>query len=142
MDVNDLLEKKKSDKVFVVHSSDTIPQAASALIVSHIGALVVLDDNDEAVGMISERDISRAVSSDLDKLCDMRVADLMTRKLITCAPDDDIPKVMILMEANYLRHLPVVEDGALIGMVSMRDIVGLQLFSHQQKLHEEEFDWL
>ena len=142
MDVNDLLKMKKSDKVFVIHSSDTIPQAAGALIASHIGALVVLDDNDEAVGMISERDISRAVSSDLDKLCDMRVADLMTRKIITCAPDDDIPKVMILMEANYLRHLPVVEDGALIGMVSMRDIVGLQLFSHQQKLHEEEFDWL
>ena len=135
MDVKDLLARK-SDKVFVIHSSDTIPEAAGALIVSHIGALVVLDDDDEIVGIISERDISRAVSSDADNLRNMCVADLMSRKVITCACDDTISEVWTVMEANRLRHLPVVEDGVLIGMVSMRDIAGFQRVEH-----EDYFPW-
>ncbi len=91
--------------------------------VKRIGALVVRDDRGEVVGMISERDIIRGFAVQGKRCLDMHVRDLMTAEVITCKPTDAISETMKVMTLRRVRHLPVVEDGELKGMVSIGDVV-------------------
>jgi CBS domain-containing protein len=120
MNVRDLLERKAAG-IVGVSANMPIPEAAGVLTSKGIGAAVVTDQPGRMVGILSERDISRGVSNNAASIVSMKVGDVMTRKVMTCSPDDSVTNVMAIMTANGIRHLPVLEDGVLLGMISMRD---------------------
>ena len=92
-----------------------------------VGALVVSSDGCTVEGIISERDIVRGFRTMGADLLGKRARDLMTVKVITCALDDRAAGIMALMVSRHVRHLPVVTDGKLVGMVSIHDLLKLRL---------------
>lgn len=91
------------------------------------GALVVSSDGRMVEGIISERDIVRGLGRIGPDLLSKPVRDLMTAKVLTCGPDDRAAGIMALMVSMHVRHLPVVTDGKLVGMVSIHDLLHLRL---------------
>ena len=89
-----------------------------------VSAAIVAGPDDKILGILSERDITRAVAKHGSKIAEMLVEDLMVEDVITCTATYDIMEAMQVMQANHIRHLPVVEDGdRAIGIVSMRDMM-------------------
>lgn len=100
---------------------DTVQTAAVILHTKYIGAMPVMDEQNRLVGMFGERDIVRAFANRLPKLESMRVSELMATNVITCKPDSTVLEAMALMKRHKIRHLPVVEGGKVLGIVSIRD---------------------
>ena len=99
-----------------------------ALLVEHgIGALLVRDVDDAVAGIISERDVLRVCRDRSGALGAIRVADVMTRDLIVCVPDDDVDYAMGIVTKNRVRHLPVMDGGRVAGMISIGDLVKARL---------------
>ena len=114
------LIKKQKDRLLSCRPDDSIKVAAVMLRSNHIGALPVCDDDRHLQGVISERDIVRGVADSDDQALDMKVGDLMTVEVITCASEDDIRDALRLMFKHKIRHLPVVDEGQVCGMISLR----------------------
>ena len=114
---------RKGDDVATVSRSATIAEALSQLAFRGVGALVVSEDGVRADGIISERDIVRALHLTGPGIIDEPVSSAMTELIRTCTPDDHIEELMALMTELRVRHLPVVVDGELAGIVSIGDVV-------------------
>ena len=121
MKVDAILGTKGRD-VKTVSPSATLGTVAQRLRLERIGALVVLDDS-RLVGMVSERDIVYAFAAQRDGAVDVKVADVMSRNVITCDPDDSLTRVLGLMTRHRVRHIPVVRAGQLSGLISIGDVV-------------------
>lgn len=128
MRVSDILARKGAG-VVTVRSDVSVATALHKLVLERIGALVVSDDGERVDGIVSERDIVRALATDGAELLrpDRRVADIMTHTVRVCAPGDSIKHVMDLMTTHRVRHLPVVDGGRLVGIVSIGDVVKSRL---------------
>lgn len=113
----------KGDDVVKITSGDTIQTTLQRLKNHNFGALVVSDDGVTVSGIISERDLVRAMVDHGAGLLDMTVGELMTKQVRTCSPEDDIEDVMDTMTHGRFRHVPVVEGGKLVGVVSIGDLV-------------------
>ena len=122
MNVATILKTKGAD-VATVSSDAKISAVAHTMKDRVIGALVVTGDEAQLLGIISERDIVQGLVERGRDLLDARVGDLMTVDVLTCAPEDRITKLMARMTERRIRHLPVVDDGALCGIVSIGDVV-------------------
>jgi CBS domain-containing protein len=123
MHVADIL-KTKGTKVVTVRPDLSIEHLAQRLRMEGIGAAVVSQDGASVDGIISERDIVRALAEHgAGGLTAKTVADLMTRAVVTCSPDDTISHVSNVMTRQRIRHLPVTEGSRLAGMVSIGDVV-------------------
>jgi diguanylate cyclase (GGDEF)-like protein len=122
MIIRDLLGEKNSSDVKVIRPNSTLRETARKMISHHIGALIVTDQCGKLVGIISERDLIRAITDFDGGVVDRTVNDVMARSVITCAPDDSIVEVLFLMNSNEIRHIPVLEDEELRGIVSIRDL--------------------
>lgn len=122
MRVKNILSSK-GDRVVKVMSTDTVRTTLLRLKTHNFGALVVSDDGETVNGIISERDLVRAMVDQGLGLLEMEVGDLMTRDVRTCGPEDDIEDVMDTMTNGRFRHMPVVVDGRLVGVVSIGDLV-------------------
>jgi CBS domain-containing protein len=116
---------RKSPRVVTIRAEASISQALGLLAEYNIGALVVVDEPDRPVGILSERDIVRAAARD-EQVFARLVQDLMTRDVIMGVPDDDLKAVGHTMTERRIRHLPVVEQGKLVGIVSIGDVVKAQ----------------
>lgn len=119
--IKDLL-KQRGNHVYTIPSTATVFEALGELADKDIGALVVVDDG-QLVGMFSERDYARKIvlkglSSKISK-----VGELMTTKVFTISPEKSIEECMKLMSSKKIRHVPVVERGKLVGLVSIGDVV-------------------
>lgn len=114
--------KEKGHDVASVPAHATLKQAADFLGEKRIGALVVEDDTGIA-GILSERDIVRAVAKFGKAALDKPVSETMTRNVITCAPSDTVDHLMGIMTGGRFRHVPVVENGRMTGLVSIGDVV-------------------
>jgi CBS domain-containing protein len=88
-----------------------------------VGALLVLDDHDKIAGIVSERDIVRALSRRGPSMLGLPVSDVMTRQVRSCSPDETVAHAMASMTAGRHRHLPVLVDGKVVGLVSIGDLV-------------------
>ena len=111
-------------RVETISSSATLHDLVNALNVHHVGALVVSPDGKKIEGIVSERDVVRAMPGKLDEIADMRVRDLMTSDVITCTPASTVAELMTVMTERRIRHIPVVdESGNLISIVSIGDVV-------------------
>ena len=111
----------KGIECFSIMSDQMVQDAAKQMAECKIGALLVMEKGHLA-GIITERDVVKTLANDKD--CKgVRIADIMTRNLLVSKPGDDLDYVMAVMIQNNIRHLPVVEEGGLVGMISMRDVV-------------------
>ncbi len=109
-------------------------EALHTLVAHDIGGLVVLDETGAPVGVISERDIMRAAAR-ADDFLEQRVADVMTRDPVTGSPDDELKAVLETMTVGRFRHLPVMDGDALIGLVSMGDVIKCLLHCYEGEIH-------
>jgi CBS domain-containing protein len=117
------LLKVKGDAVFTVLPSATVAEVVMLLVRYGIGALVVSNDGVHIAGIVSERDVVRRLDVSKGAALDDRVSAVMSTEVRTCSPDDDIESLMETMTEHRVRHVPVVVDGALAGLVSMGDVV-------------------
>ncbi len=122
MDVASILRIKGSS-VATEPPEATIADIAARLKQEMIGALIVSDDGAKVLGIISERDIVRGLADHGLDLLEKRADDLMTVEVLTCTPNDTTGDLMAVMTEQRIRHIPVTEDGALCGIVSIGDVV-------------------
>ena len=120
----------KGDKVVTILAEQTIREALGVLAQHNIGALVVVDDARRPIGMLSERDIVRTAARN-EAVFSLPVSQLMTRDLILGAPGDDLGSVGSTMVTRRIRHLPVMDGGKLVGMVSIGDVMKAQRDHYQ-----------
>ena len=132
MDVETIL-RGKGRTVATIRPDDTIGAAVEALVSGNIGALVASEDGETVDGIISERDIVHALARHGDALLTLSVAEVMTRSVVTCDPTESVGELMAEMTNRRIRHLPVVRDGRLCGIVSIGDVV-------KNRLDEIEFE--
>ena len=126
MQVGDILRKKTS-RVVTVRMNETVAIAAQLMRANNISALVVKDvvrsEGNTAVGMFTERDVVRAIAEHGAAGVNLKVSQLISvQKLVACASSDTLEHVRHLMNVNHIRHLPVIDNFALAGVVSMRDV--------------------
>ncbi len=126
MHISDILNTKGSE-VISTGPAETVAATARLLNYQRIGAVLVRDAKDNVIGVVSERDIIRGIAVNGARALDMEVRELMTREVISCKPTDTISEVMRVMTTRRFRHLPVMEDGALKGMISIGDVVKYRL---------------
>jgi CBS domain-containing protein len=128
MKVREILEAK-GRRVVTIRPDATIATAVHRLALERIGALVVSEDGRSVAGILSERDIVRALAQEGGEIMgtSQRVADVMTTGVATCSMEDNIKAVMAEMTRRRFRHLPVIEDGRLAGIVSIGDVVKSRL---------------
>jgi len=125
--------KAKGRQVVTIAPDAAVSDAVQLLRRMGIGALVVSTDAKRPDGILSERDIVHALADRGTEALELRVSDLMTRRVVTCAPGDTIAELMAEMTRSRIRHLPVVEHGRLVGLVSIGDVV-------KNRLEEMEFE--
>ena len=121
--------------IITCRPEDTIETAATLLATNRIGAMPVRDAGGRIVGMFSERDIIRAFSQSGADVALLLVGDLMAKRLIACAPDDLMVTARKLMKVNQIRHLPVMEDGHLVGLLSISDALEAILQETDMEVH-------
>ena len=132
MSIQDILQHK-SAHVVTVAPETLVSTATLRLRVERIGALVISRDGRRIEGILSERDIVSGLSEHGANVLEMPVSDLMSHNVITCRPDASISDVMRLMTMHRIRHMPVVENDRLAGIVSIGDVV-------KSRLHDMELE--
>ncbi len=115
--------KEKGGEVMTVRPTEKVETLAHRLRMAGIGALVVTGDKGEVIAIVSERDIVHAIAEHGGAALEMTVADIMTRRPVTCSPEDSVSRIARVMTERRVRHLPVVEGGRLTGVVSIGDVV-------------------
>ena len=134
MFVSDILAEK-GGLVYTVTPGTTVGDIARQLSTRRIGSVLVVDRLDQVAGIVSERDLVHAIATHGTPALELEAAHIMTRNVVTCDPDDSIDQVMQVMTAGRFRHLPVVQRGELIGLISIGDVVKARLAETE---HEKE----
>ncbi|KAA0235328.1 MAG: Inosine-5'-monophosphate dehydrogenase [Acidimicrobiales bacterium] len=137
MQVRNILSRKGSS-VATIGRHDTVKDVIDSLEAHGIGALVVIEA-DQIIGIISERDVVRGLTAHGPGLLGHPVAEVMTREVMTCTPRDSIDHLMATMTERRIRHLPVLSEGRLAGIVSIGDIVKYrvdELELENNRMHE------
>jgi len=126
MKVSDLLSSK-SQTIITITPDQSVFEAMQTLMDHQISSLIVLDTNSKIAGIITERDIIRAMHQDYEALKSQQVADLMSTNPIVVSPQDEIESAMEIMTQNRIRHLPIITERGLVGIISIGDIVKFEL---------------
>jgi CBS domain-containing protein len=121
--VQQILTSKPTGGVVTVHPSATLAQAVAVLAEHRIGAVVVSGDGIEVAGILSERDVVRELGHHGPSCMAFSVERVMTSKIVTCAASDAVTDVMQKMTDGRFRHLPVMDGGRVVGVVSVGDVV-------------------
>ncbi|WP_323014837.1 CBS domain-containing protein [Devosia sp.] len=131
-----LVETILNTKGVVVHTlpdSATLADAVAALNAHNVGALVITDQDGAIAGILSERDIVRRLGRDAAATLSLAIAECMTRSVVTASRDTPVSEVMERMTRFRIRHMPVAEDGQLVGIVSIGDVVKCQIEAAQRE---------
>jgi len=128
--------KHKGYRVVTITLRQTIASVVEVLNQNRIGAAPVVSEDGQLVGMISERDIIRGLAEQAEALLALPVERLMTREVKTCSSGDRLVDIMEVMTVHRIRHLPVVENGALHGIISIGDVVKQRLEEVQSEVEE------
>ena len=131
--VRKLLEDKKQAGYVSVASTDTVLQAIKVMIEAHIGSVFVTEGG-RIVGIYTERDYLRKGELEGRLAKDTLIKDVMTPRMITVTKDTSVEECSALMKQHHIRHLPVVENGQLIGLVSMRDVLVAALENRESEI--------
>jgi len=122
MKVAEILQDK-GNRVVTAAPDSQLAEVARILLQENIGAVLVKAGDSGILGIVSERDIVRAIARDGATILERPVSDVMTKSVITCSPDTNSEALMEKMLSSHVRHLPVTEDGVLLGIVSIGDVV-------------------
>ncbi|MFE6645379.1 CBS domain-containing protein [Nocardioides sp. NPDC057772] len=122
MKIADVLTRKAIAEVVTIASTATVRDLLGVLAEHSIGACVVSSDGTAVAGIVSERDVVRRLHEN-DALLAAEVSSIMTTEVETCDPEATIDEILGIMTARRIRHMPVVADGALVGIVSIGDLV-------------------
>ena len=122
MRISDVLTSKPSGQVVTIAPDATVRDLLALLARHNIGAVVVSTDGETVTGIVSERDVVRKLNGD-DSVLDAPVEQIMTAVVQTCEPGHDVDELMAQMTEHRIRHVPVVDNGNLIGVVSIGDVV-------------------
>lgn len=125
--VRQILKSKSDDAVVTVPPGTPVSGAAKILAERKIGTVVVSADGQNAAGILSERDIVRVLAARGGAILNEPVDTFMTSKLVTCTRDDTADQVLTQMTEGRFRHMPVVEDGQLVGLITLGDVVKARL---------------
>ncbi len=128
----------KGRNVISISADASVFDAIRMMADESIGSLVVLDENDGLVGIVTERDYARKVIVKGRSSRDTRVAEIMTADVLTTGCDNTVNSCMTIMTEKKLRHLPVVEDGRVIAMVSIGDLVQAIIADQQEEIEHLE----
>ncbi|WP_114394329.1 CBS domain-containing protein [Oleisolibacter albus] len=125
--------KTKGATIITARPEDMVGTTAQLLSINRIGAVLVVDAAGGIAGILSERDIVRALASYGAPVLQMPVSDLMTRRVMTCSPDDTVASIMARMTDGRFRHMPVLDRGRLVGVISIGDVVKFRLdeYTHE-----------
>ena len=134
MNVSDIL-KGKGNIIYSVTGDVSVYEAIKTMGEKNIGALVVIED-DELKGIISERDYARKIVLKGKLSRETLVKEIMTEQVITVVPEDSIDKCMELMSAKHIRHLPIVGSGKVLGMISIGDVVNAVIASQKETIEQ------
>ena len=134
MPIEDLLTET-SHNLFTIEPNKVVGDAIELLAGNDIGALPVCDAKKQVIGIISERDIVRICSGSDDNWKKLKISDIMKVKVVSATPGDKIRDIVGVMKEKRIRHVPVIENGELVAMFSVRD-----LFSYLLKVTQEERD--
>lgn len=119
--------RDKGANVVTARPESTISEISKLLHDAKIGAVIVSSDRVRVDGILSERDVIRAIAANGEAALTMSVAEVMTREVVTCTPSDNVAHLMSQMTAGRFRHMPVIDEGALIGIVSIGDVVRVRV---------------
>jgi CBS domain-containing protein len=128
--------KTKGDIVFTIGPNESVQAAAALLLSRGVGALIVMDPGDEVVGIVSERDVVRAIGQDGAAALSRPVSSFMTRDVVFADPTEAIDALMARMTDRRFRHLPVCRDKVLIGIVSIGDLVKAKIADTEAEAQE------
>jgi CBS domain-containing protein len=122
MKINDVIKAKPSHEVVTIAPDATVRELIALLAEHNVGALVVSDDGTSVTGIVSERDVVRRLHAD-EAVLESPVSSIMTADVRTCAGEDGLTDLMQTMTQHRIRHVPVVADGKLTGIISIGDVV-------------------
>ena len=122
MRISDVVHGKASQDVVTIRPDATVRDLVGLLAEHNVGALVVSEDGTTVAGIVSERDVVRRLHAD-PAVLDSTVAEIMTREVRTCSAADGLTDLMQTMTEHRIRHVPVVADGRLTGIISIGDVV-------------------
>ena len=125
--VRQILAMKGGGEVETIPSSTSVSEAVRELSEKRIGALVVSDDGDVPLGILSERDIVRELGRRGDTIMSMEVSDLMTKSLVSCVAEESADQVLAKMTDGRFRHMPVMDGERMTGLISIGDVVKARL---------------
>ncbi|MCY4186745.1 MAG: CBS domain-containing protein [Rhodobacteraceae bacterium] len=125
--VNQILKGKSSQNIISIGPDEDILTAVSLLSKNRIGALVVFDDKELLVGIVSERDIVREIGVRGSQVLNLSVKDLMSKKVVTCNTNQTAFDVLNKMTLGRFRHIPVMDNKKMVGMISIGDVVKARL---------------
>ncbi len=117
-----LVSKISKRKCFTLNTADTVKTASSKLHENHIGCMPILNENQTVVGIVSERDLSQLLHSERFNL-NLTIDKIMTKNLITCDLNTSVTELMEMMTEKKIRHVLIMEDNKLLGVVSIGDVV-------------------
>ncbi len=129
-----LILKSKGRAVSTVRPNATLLDVAKKLGPKKIGAIVVVGENGHVSGIISERDVIRAISEHSAAALSMMVSEVMTRTVVACQETSELDELMETMTKGRFRHLPVIEDDALVGIISIGDVVKYHIAEVQMEV--------
>lgn len=135
MIVSDIL-KTKGKNVVTVSPDTPVGAAVATLAEKRIGCIVVTTDGGALAGILSERDVVRMLAQQGGDVLDEPVSSLMTAKVVTCSPKQTIADVMEMMTQGRFRHVPVLEEGRLAGMISIGDVVKFRLEETEEEVRQ------
>jgi len=126
MKAKDILESKGTRVVSTVEDTSLIDVMAM-FFANKIGSLLVVDKHENILGIVATEDILKAIHKNLDKVAEMKVSDVMAKDLIVATPEDDIDYIQNIMTENRVRHIPILDGTKLAGLVSIGDVVKIQM---------------
>jgi CBS domain-containing protein len=137
MKINDVLRDKAGQGVITIGPDATVRDLLALLDEKNIGAVIVSNDGDALDGIVSERDVVRKLNGN-DGVLDAAVSQIMTAVVHTCEPGDDVDELMAQMTELRIRHVPVLDGGELVGVVSIGDVVKSRI--NQLEFERDQLD--
>ncbi len=126
MKVKDVLSTKGS-RVVTTHEDNTVVEAMALFFANKIGSLLVVDKNSSILGILAPNDVLKAVQTDAANIATIKVSSIMTRDIIVASEEDTIDYLQTIMTEHRIRHIPIMEDKELKGLISIGDVVKAQI---------------
>ncbi len=133
MKAKDILAEKGT-RVVTIHKDNLLVDVMSHFLVNRVGSLVVVNKYDEIMGIVAPVDVLEAVHKDPVNISTMTVREVMSEDVIVAGPDESVETLMAIMTENRIRHIPIINQGRLAGIVSIGDAVKAQLTVHEVQI--------